>query len=144
MFIQVLDVSAFPIFKKYHDDVVEEYIDQNGLRSKIKLTVSESRVLCTRFIWSSWVRTLKSVDLTKAFRDIGYIWTDNSPISLRSLPGYVFDPTSIDCLSLMNDDYDKVDRIDTVADEAAEQQRTQVKSPQKKQLTLSNMWKNNK
>ncbi|CAF4504478.1 unnamed protein product, partial [Rotaria sp. Silwood2] len=36
---------------------------------------------------------------------------------------YVFDSTSIDFLSLFNDDYDKEDRLDIVAEQASEQQR---------------------
>ena len=49
MYVQILDVSVFSVFKNHYDDVVEEYIDQNGPRSKIKLTASQSRILYTRF-----------------------------------------------------------------------------------------------
>ncbi|CAF1455168.1 unnamed protein product [Rotaria sp. Silwood1] len=49
MYLQVLDVSVFSVFKNHYDAVVEEYIDHNGPRSKIKLTASQSRILCTRF-----------------------------------------------------------------------------------------------
>ncbi|CAF3067168.1 unnamed protein product [Rotaria sp. Silwood2] len=109
--------------------------------SKIKLTASQSRILCTRFTWSARIQTLKSVDFLKAFQGIDYIWTNNSPVSLRSMPGYTFGPTSVDCLSLIDDNED---RIDIVAEEALEQQRTQITSTQTKQLTLINMWKNKK
>jgi hypothetical protein len=91
MYVQVLDVSFFSVFKHHYDDVVEEFIDKSESRSKIKLSASQSRILCTRFTWSAWVRTLKSVDVAKAFHDIGYTWTDNSPVSLRSMPGYTRD-----------------------------------------------------
>ncbi|CAF4714411.1 unnamed protein product [Rotaria sp. Silwood2] len=40
---------------------------------------------------------------------------------------YVFDSTSIDFLSLFNDDYDKEDRLDIVAEQASEQQRVAMK-----------------
>ncbi len=147
MYVQVLDTSVFSVFKHHYDNVVEEYFDEYGPRSKVKLTASQSRIICTRFTWSSWVRTFKSVDFLKAFKNIGYIWTDDSPISLRSMPGYTFDPTSVDCLSLMDDDYDNEDRIDIVAEEASDQQQqqrtnTQLISTQTKQLTLTNVWKN--
>jgi hypothetical protein len=44
------------------------------------------------------------------------------------MPGYTFDPTSFDCFSLMDDE----DRIDIVAQEASQQQRTQITSTQTK------------
>ena len=145
MYVQVLDVSVFSVFKKHYDDVVEEYIDKYGPASKIKLSASNSRILCTRFTWSSWLRTLVSVDFIKAFRDIGYIWTDNSPITLRTMPGFTFDPSSVDDLSPMDINYDNEDRIEISAAEAAEEQKqqqcTQTTSTQMKQLTLLNMWK---
>ena len=37
----------------------------------IKLTASQSHVMCTR------LRTLKSVDIAKAFHGIGYTWKDD-------------------------------------------------------------------
>ena len=137
MYVQVLDVSVFAVFKNHYDDVVEEFIDKSGSRSKIKLSASQSRILCTRFTWCAWLRTLKSVDIAKAFHDIGYTWTDDSPVSLRSLPGYTFDPRAVDCLSSMHDDYDKDDRIDIVAKEAASKQHSQLTLTQ---LTIPNMW----
>ncbi|CAF4031577.1 unnamed protein product [Rotaria sp. Silwood2] len=143
MYVQVLDVSGFSVFKNHYDDVIEEYIDYNGPRSKIKLTASQSRILCTRFTWSAWLRTLKSIDFVKAFQNIGYIWSDNSPFSLRTMPGYTFDPSSADWESSTNDDNDTEDRIDIVADKASEQQQqhTQSLATRSKQLTLFNMWK---
>jgi hypothetical protein len=144
MYVQVLDVSFFSVFKQHYDDVVEEFIDKSGSRNKIKLSASKSRILCTRFTWSAWLRTLKSVDVTKAFHDIGYTWTDNSPLSLRSMPGYTFDPSATDCLLSMDDDYDKDDRIDIVAEAAALKQQKQKQHSQVTlaQLTIINMWNN--
>lgn len=142
MYVQVLDVSFFSVFKHHYDDVVEEFIDKSRSRSKIKLSASQSRVLCTRFTWSAWLRTLKSVDVAKAFHDIGYTWTDDSPVSLRSMPGYTFDPTAADCLSSMDDDYDKDDRIDIVAEEAVSKQQKQHSQLTLTQLTITNMWSN--
>ncbi|CAF1025563.1 unnamed protein product [Rotaria sp. Silwood1] len=98
---------------------VEEYIEKNEPRNKIKLSTSQSRILYNRFTWSAWIRTLKSIVFLKACHDVSYIWTDNSPVSLRSMPGYTFDPTSVECLSLVDDNYDNEERIDIVAEEAS-------------------------
>ncbi|CAF4799797.1 unnamed protein product, partial [Rotaria sp. Silwood2] len=48
------------------------------------------------------------------------------------MPGYTFDPTSVECLSLMDDNYDNEERIDIVAEAASEQQQqyTQIASTQ--------------
>jgi len=48
---------------------------------------------------------VKSVDFERAFKDIGYTWTDESPFSPRPLTGYVFDPATID-YSKINDSKD--------------------------------------
>ncbi|CAF1578683.1 unnamed protein product, partial [Adineta steineri] len=85
-------------------------------------------------------RTLKSVDVAKAFHDIGYTWTDDSPVSLRAMPGYIFDPTAVDCSLSTNDDYDKDDRIDIVAEEAISKRQTQHSQATLTQLTINNMW----
>ncbi|CAF4654040.1 unnamed protein product, partial [Rotaria sp. Silwood2] len=63
--------------------------------------------------------------------------------SLRTMPGYTFDPSSADWESSTNDDNDTEDRIDIVADKASEQQQqhTQSLATRSKQLTLFNMWK---
>lgn len=140
MYAQILDVSFFSVFKNHYDDVVEEYIDQHGSRSRIKLSASQSRILCTRFTWSAWSRTLKSVDVSKAFRELGYTWIDDSPVSIRTMPGYTFDPTSVACLSSMNDDYDTDDRIDIVAKEISEQQKQKTQLTLA-QLTITDMWR---
>ncbi|CAF4650088.1 unnamed protein product [Rotaria sp. Silwood2] len=132
IYVQILDVSIFSVFKNHYNDVLEEYIEKNASKSKIRLTASQSRILCTRFTWSAWIRTLKRIDFLKTFHNIGYIWTDNSLASLRSMPGYTFDPTSVECLSLMDDNYDNEERIDIVAEAASEQQQqhTQIASTQ--------------
>ena len=41
---------------------------------------------------------MKSVDFERAFKDIGYTWTDESPFSPRPLTGYVFEPVTVDYL----------------------------------------------
>ena len=81
MYVQALDVFVFAVFKKHYDDVAEEYVEQNGPRGKLKLTASQSRILCTRLTWSAWIRTLKSIDFEKSFRDLGYTWIDDSIVS---------------------------------------------------------------
>ena len=137
MYVQALDVFVFAVFKKHYDDVAEEYVEQNGPRGKLKLTASQSRILCTRLTWSAWIRTLKSIDFEKSFRDLGYTWIDDSIVSPRTLPGFTFDPSCVDLPSSANDD-DEENRIDKVATEITQQQAT---LSTKKQLTLENMWK---
>ena len=122
MYVQVLDVSSFSVFKKHYGHVVEEYIEKNGTPSRIKLSASQSCIFCTKFTWCAWLRTLKSVDVAKAFHDIGYTWKDASPISLGSIPDYTFDLTSNQHLSSMDDEYDD-DHIEKVAEEISQQQQ---------------------
>ncbi|CAF4320639.1 unnamed protein product, partial [Rotaria sordida] len=61
----------------------------------MKLTAKQQRILCTRLISTAWIRTQKSFDFEHAFRDIGYTWVDESPVSVRTLPGFIFDPSTI-------------------------------------------------
>ena len=138
MYVQALDVFVFSVFKQHYDDVADEFIEKNGPRGKLKLTASQSRILCTRLTWSAWLRTLKSIDFEKSFQDLGYVWVDNSVVSPRTMPGYTFDPVSDDCPISTPDDEEE-NRIDKVATEIAEQQKTLLST--KKQLTLTNMWK---
>jgi hypothetical protein len=140
MYVQALDVFVFSVFKKHYDDVAEEYIEQNGPRGKLKLTASQSRILCTRLTWSAWLRTLKNIDFEKYFQDLGYIWVDDSSVSPRTMPGYTFDPRSVDYPSSTNDN-DEENRIDKVASEITQQQQTVLST--KKQLTLKKMWRKN-
>ncbi|CAF3334647.1 unnamed protein product, partial [Rotaria sp. Silwood2] len=72
MYIQALDAYVFSIFKNHYYDCSEEYIEKAGGRSKIKLTASQSRILCTRLTLAAWNRTLDSIDFKKSFREIGY------------------------------------------------------------------------
>ena len=141
MYLQVLDVSVFSVFKQHYYDVAEEWLDANGPRNKVKLSASQSRILCTRLTRSAWLRTLKSVDLKKAFQDIGYTWNDASPIYLRTLPGFCFDPSTVDLTvtsSLQNDDEDKIERD---AEEAKRQSEAQMRiHTQVKQSTLRDFW----
>jgi hypothetical protein len=58
------------------------------------------------------------------------------------MPGYIFDPTAANCLSSMDDDYDKDDRIDIVAEEAVSKQQKQHSQLTLTQLTITNMWSN--
>jgi hypothetical protein len=72
MYIQALDVYVFSMFKNNYYDCSEEYIEKAGGRANIKLTASQSRILCTRLTSSAWKRTVVSIDFSKSFRDIGY------------------------------------------------------------------------
>ena len=99
MFLQVLDVSVFSVFKKHYYDVAEEWLDFSGPRSKVKLTSSQSRILCTRLTQSAWYRILKSTDFETAFYEIGYTWRGDPPIYLRTLARFCFDPSSMNLAS---------------------------------------------
>jgi hypothetical protein len=102
-YLQFIDTSIFSIFKNHYRAAADEYIDLHGSRIKIKLSAKQQRILCTRLISTAWNRTQNSVDFARVFRDIGYTWVDDSPITLRTLPGFVFDPTAITS-STINDD----------------------------------------
>lgn len=140
MYIQALDVFVFSVFKHHYYECSEEFIEKYGPRSKIKLTASQSRVLCTRLTSSAWKRTLASVDLKKAFLDLGYIWFDNSSVHPRTLPGYSFDPLTIDYLSKTSP-LDEAHQIEDEADKAKEQHLKQLNKRADKQLTILDMWK---
>ncbi|CAF1640420.1 unnamed protein product, partial [Didymodactylos carnosus] len=73
MYIQALDVFVFSVFKHHYYECSEEFIEKNGPRSTIKLTASQSRILCTRLTSSAWQRTLQSIDMEKGFKDLGYV-----------------------------------------------------------------------
>jgi hypothetical protein len=104
MYLQSLDISVFSTFKNHYTDAAEEYIEKNGLRSKIKLYASQSRILCTRLTMTAWKRTIATINFKEEFKNIGYIWMDNSLVSPRTLPGYTFDPSTIDYPLLQIDD----------------------------------------
>jgi hypothetical protein len=53
MYVQALDVFVFSVLKRHYNDVTEEFIEKNGPRGQLKLTASQSRILCTRFTWSA-------------------------------------------------------------------------------------------
>jgi hypothetical protein len=71
IYIQSLDVHVFSTFKHYHYECAKEWIEKNGGRSKIRLTVAQSRVLWTRLVSSAWSRTLKSIDPMASFLELG-------------------------------------------------------------------------
>lgn len=94
-YLQVLDTSVFSVFKNHYQAAADEYIDSYGSRSKIKLSAKQQRILCTHLTCSAWLRTQNSVDFERAFLDIGYTWTDESPVTIRTLPGFIFDPSTV-------------------------------------------------
>ncbi|CAF2094931.1 unnamed protein product [Rotaria magnacalcarata] len=140
MYLQSLDISIFSVFKKHYTDAAEEYLEKNGPRSKLKLTASQSRILCTRLTMVAWRRTVKSVNFKEEFKNIGYIWTDNSPVSPRTLPGYTFDPTTIDCPSIEINEEEEEQEIEMQA-KIAENQNKNISNQKNKQATLSHFWK---
>ncbi|CAF3943886.1 unnamed protein product, partial [Rotaria sp. Silwood1] len=102
-YLQLLDTAVFSVFKNHYQAAADEYIDCYSSRSKIKLTAKQQRILCTRLISTAWIRTQKSIDFERAFLDIGYTWVDESPVSIRTLKGFIFDPSTVTS-STFNDD----------------------------------------
>lgn len=96
MYLQALDVDIFSTFIHHYSKAADEFVEKNGPRNKIKLTASQSRVLCTRLTWCAWQRTIVSIDRKRALMDIGYTCIDNRPVKPQALLGYTFDPSSID------------------------------------------------
>ncbi|CAF4412962.1 unnamed protein product [Rotaria sp. Silwood2] len=102
-YLQLLDTAVFSVFKNRYQAADDEYIDCYSSRSKIKLTAKQQRILCTRLISTAWIRTQKRIDFERAFLDIGYTWVDESPVSIRTLKGFIFDPSTVTS-STFNDD----------------------------------------
>ena len=139
MYLQVLDVSIFSVFKRHYTDAAEEFLQHDGGRNKVKLTASESRILCTRLTTTAWRRKVKTCNFTEDFKRVGYTWTDDSPLTLRTLPGFVYDPllTTPD-VSMLPDGESR--RIETEAEEAHSSSKSN-QSETKKQTTLRDFWK---
>lgn len=91
-----MDTEIFSMFKHHYQCAADEYLDQQELGCQFKLSAKKQRILCTKLVSTAWIRTVQSVDFERAFKDIGYTWTDESPFSPRPLTGYVFDPTTVD------------------------------------------------
>lgn len=142
MYLQVLDVTVFSVFKKHYYDVAEEWLDANGPRSKVKLTCSQSRILCTRLTKSAWCRTLKSIDFETAFDEIGYTWRDDSPVHPRTLAGFCFDPSSMNLASDSSFDNADEEKIERDAEAANKEDSALVNWKNRgKQTKLGEYWK---
>ncbi|GMH34816.1 hypothetical protein BSKO_02677 [Bryopsis sp. KO-2023] len=84
--VQYLDVFFFGMMKKAYGDLSDEYPSTN----ERKLTTSERRVLCTKWVGQAWEETIAKVDFECGFRKLGYVWDGMSTsVSLKYLPGYV-------------------------------------------------------
>ena len=139
VYLQVLDVSIFSVFKRHYTDAAEEFLEHDGRRNNVKLTASESRILCTRLTTTAWRRTIETCNFKEEFRRIGYIWTDDSPVTPRTLPGFVYDPLlTIPDMSMLPDEESR--RIETEAKEAHLSSKTS-QNEKKKQTTLRDFWK---
>ena len=139
-YLQILDTLVFSTFKAHYFDAAEEFIERNGPRSKIKLNASQSRITCTRLTWEAWRRTLKSIDLKKGFREIGYTWASDSIVTPRTLPGYIYNPDRDEDVRSDDDDNHR----NRIANDAtlASQENTQMKlNIGGKQLNLLDLWK---
>lgn len=101
---------------------------------------SQSRITCTRLTWEAWRRTLKSIDLKKGFREIGYTWASDSIVTPRTLPGYIYNPDRDEDVRSDDDDNHR----NRIANDAtlASQENTQMKlNIGGKQLNLLDLWK---
>ncbi len=143
-YLQVLDTSIFSIFKKHYQNAADEYIEAYGPRSKIKLSAKQQRILCTRLISTAWTRTKNSYDFERAFFDIGYIWFDQSPISIRTLPGFVFDPSTITSSIIIDDNKEpeECSRKTTIEKDTDVQILKVTNNNKMKQLSLDQFMKN--
>ena len=94
-YLQVLDTEVFSVFKNHYQEAADEYLDQQQSRQQLKLSAKQQRILCNRLLSTAWARTMKTVDFERAFMQIGYTWVDDSLVSPRTLPGFVFDPTTV-------------------------------------------------
>ena len=133
-YIQLLDVHVFSAFKNHYYDCAEEFLEQNGPRSKLKLTASQKRVLCTRLTASAWDRTLTSIDFRNAFRSLGYTWCDNAFVQPSHIPWYRFDPNSVE--------FDQSQRVEN--DPSPGQNEPVIclsNNVKRKQVTLKDLWK---
>jgi len=83
MYIEVLDVSVFSVFKNHYYEYSKVYIEKAGRRSKIKLTGSHSKIFCTRLTWTAWKRTIVAIDISQSSRKIGYTWTDDDATPVK-------------------------------------------------------------
>ena len=144
MYLQSLDISIFSTFKNHYTDAAEEYIEQRGARQKIKLTASQSRILCTQLTMMAWERTKARINFKQEFENIGYIWSDNKPVSPRTLPNYTFDPATVDFplfnIQESDEDDDEQQQIEIQA-KLAEDQAKESSNQSKKQLKLTDFWK---
>jgi hypothetical protein len=132
-YIQLLDVNVFSTFKNNYYDCAEEFLEINGPRSKLKLPASQKRIVCTRLTAAAWARTVKSIDFPKAFRSLGYTWSDKSIIQPSHIPWYKFDPNSM-----------ALNVPEIVVQDGDSEQHEQTPcfkiKTQQKQLTLKDMW----
>ncbi len=73
------------------------------------------------------------MNFSKSFRDLGYTWIDSSAVTIKSLPGYSFDPESIIFGNDIEDESNSVEETSEVS----------VEEPAKalKQSTLFSFWK---
>lgn len=78
MYIRSFDVHVFSTFKHHNYGCAEAWIETNACRSKIKLTVVLSQILCTQLVWWVWSRTLQTVDPLASYLELGCMWKDDS------------------------------------------------------------------
>ncbi len=52
-YLQILDNLVFSTFKAHYFDAAEQFIEKNGPRNQLKLTASQSRIICTHLTWEA-------------------------------------------------------------------------------------------
>ena len=72
-------LKFYMFLKHIIGDAAEEWIEVNSLRSPIKLTCSQQRILGVYSFSKSpaWKRALQSRNFCQSFRDLAYTWIDN-------------------------------------------------------------------
>ncbi len=68
--------------------------------------------------------------------DIGYTWVDESPISIRTLPGFIFDPSTVTFPTIDVDDEEKEE-----SNESTMVELNVVNNKKLKQLSLDQFMK---
>ncbi|CAF4908274.1 unnamed protein product, partial [Rotaria sp. Silwood2] len=79
-----------------------------------------------RLISTAWIRTQKSIDFERAFLDIGYTWVDESPVSIRTLKGFIFDPSTVTSSTFNDDENEEKEEYNAKKTTVEEKKRTHI------------------
>ena len=80
-------------------DVISSFDESKNRRQTAK------KEGCTSVQLRNWIKKKRHHRaFTERIMDIGYTWVDESPVSLRTLEGFVCDPTTVISLLSSHDD----------------------------------------